>query len=231
MPETARSSTTTVPWGGATSVRCLWIASVRGFATRVWIRVTSRRGRFPAGRGGCCPVRRSGPTRRDNVPEAVRSALRALFRCRGLGTGSPVDSTARALIPRSTPTVASGRAGALTWRATSTVNAQYQRAAWRRTVADRIRAVPVSRRRAGLRVDSCVLIVPTLGKVTCLRSVSTRITPVVNRTLGVVRRRPLKRGNPTVRPARLPDLESAQFFGRTCYTVHASVARLFAALT
>src|ERR1700716_1820264 len=141
MPETARSSTTTVPWGGATSVRCLWIASVRGFATRVWIRVTSRRGRFPAGRGGCCPVRRSGPTRRDNVPEAVRSALRALFRCRGLGTGSPVDSTARALMPRSTPTVASGRAGALSWRATSTVNAQYQRPASRRTVADRIRAV------------------------------------------------------------------------------------------
>jgi len=92
------------------------------------------------------------------------------------------------------------------------VNAQYQRPASRRTVADRIRAVPVSRRRASLRVDSCVLIVPTLGKVTCLRSVSTRITPVVNRTLGVVRRRALKRGNPTVRPARLPDLESAQFF-------------------
>ena len=75
LPETLRSSTATVPEVVATSVVSLWIASVRGFATRVWIRVTSRRGRFPAGRGGCCPVRRSGPTRRDNVPEAVRSAF------------------------------------------------------------------------------------------------------------------------------------------------------------
>ena len=58
-----------------------------------------------------------------------------------------------------------------------------------------------------------------------------RITPVVNRTLGVVRRRALKRGNPTVRPARLPDLESAQFVRRTGYTVQASVERLCAALT
>lgn len=188
----------------------LWIASLRRFATRVWIRVTSLRA-VSQRTEGRCPVRRSGPTRRDNVREAVRSAFRALFRCRGLGTGSPVDSTARALIPRSTPTVASGRAGTLTWRATSTVNAQYQRPASRRTVADRIRAVPVSSRRASLRVDSCVLIMPTLGKVTCLRSVSTRITPVVNRTLGAVRRRTLKRGNPTLRPARLPHLESAQF--------------------
>ena len=149
-------------------------------------------------------MRRSGPTRRDNVREAVRSAVRALFRCRGLGTGSPVDSTARALDAQVHPDASRQvSAGALTWRATSTVHAQYQRPASRRTVADRIRAVPVSRRRASLRVDSCVLIVPTLGKVTCLRSVSTRITPVVNRTLGVVRRRAVKRGNPTVRPARL----------------------------
>lgn len=102
--------------------------------------------------------------------------------------------------------------GALARRAISTVNAQYQRPASRRTVADRIRAVPASRRRASLRVDSCVLIMPTLGKVTCLRSVSTRITPVVNRTLGMVPRRVLKRGNPTLRLARLPAWEFAQFF-------------------
>jgi hypothetical protein len=45
-----------------------------------------------------------------------------------------------------------------------------------------------------------------------MRSGSTRIVPVVNRTLGVVRRRDLNRGNPTARPARLPVRESAQFF-------------------
>ena len=227
MPETVRSCPTTVPWvvghvGGERVDRVFaWIRD-----PSVWIRVTSRRAVSERAEGRC-PVRRSGPTRRDNVREAVRSALRALFRCRGLGTGSPVDSTARALMPRSTPTVASGRAGALTWRATSTVNAQYQRPASRRTVADRIRAVPVSRRRASLRVDSCVLIVPTLGKVTCCRSVSTRITPVVNRTLGVVRRRAF--------PAREPDLaagtlnrtlESAQFFHEMGCTVQAGVERL-----
>src|SRR5258708_20123423 len=48
--------------------------------------------------------------------------------------------------PRSTPTVASGRAARRTVRVTSTVNAQYQRPDYSRTVADRIRPVPAARR-------------------------------------------------------------------------------------
>jgi hypothetical protein len=82
----------------------------------------------------------------------------------------------------------------------------------RRTVADMIRAVPASIRRASLRADSCNFNRPSRGSTTCIRSGSTRIAPVVNRTLGVVRRRDLNRGKPDGRPARFPLRESVQFF-------------------
>ncbi len=75
-----------------------------------------------------------------------------------------------------------------------------------------IRAVPWSMRRASLRADSCSFSRPSRGSTTCLRSDSTRIAPVVNRTDAMVRRRDLNPGNPTGRPARLPERESAQFF-------------------
>ena len=185
----------------------MWIASVRRFATRVWIRVTSRRAVSQRAEGRC-PVRRSGPTRRDNVREAVRSAVRALFRCRGLGTGSPVDSRGQSLDAQVHPDgLCQVSAGALTWRATSTVNAQYQRPASRRTVADRIRTVrglKAAGQFAGrlVRLDRAD---PGQGHLLTV-GLNARITPVVNRTLGVVRRRALKRGNPTVRPARLGGL-------------------------
>ena len=115
-------------------------------------------------------------------------------------------------MPTSTPTTESGRAGVRAARSTSTVNATCHRPPARRTVADMIRAVPASKRRASLRADSCSFNRPSRGSTTCLRSGSTRIVPVVNRTLGVVRCLALKRGNPTFRPARLPVRESDQFF-------------------
>ena len=99
-----------------------------------------------------------------------RSRLVARRRRRGLGTTSPVDSTARWCTPTSTPTTASGRVG--------------------------VRSGCFNR--------------PNRGSTTCLRSGSTRITPVVNRTLGVERRRDLNRGKPIRRPARLPLRESDQ---------------------
>jgi hypothetical protein len=77
------------------------------------------------------------------------------------------------------------------------------------------------------------VIVPTLGKVTCLRSPLRRGSPVVvNRTLGVVRRRArdAREPNPCGRHA-WADSESAQFLRRTGYTVQACVERLCAALT
>lgn len=67
-----------------------------------------------------------------------------------------------------------------------------------------MRAAPVSIRQASLRVDSCVLIRPSRGRVTWRRSGSTRIVPVVNRT--VTRdRRVLNLGKPTAAPARSPE--------------------------
>jgi hypothetical protein len=68
--------------------------------------------------------------------------------------------------------------------------------------------VPACRRRASLPADSCSLIVPSRGSVTCLRSASTRITPVVNRNAARAARPDLNLGNPTRRPARRPARES-----------------------
>ena len=146
-------------------------------------RVGARCHRFEASR----PMRRSGP---DLAATARRRGARswrcAAFRCRGLGTSSPVDSTARSLMPDVDADHASGRAGvrggALDLdRRTTTCH----RPPSRRTVADRIRAVPASTRRASLRADSCSFNRPSRGSTTCLRSGSTRIAPVVNRTDGV----------------------------------------------
>ena len=80
-------------------------------------------------------------------------------------------------MPRSTPIAEPGRAcRAGTARSTSTVNDTNHRCAVRDTVADRIRAVPFSSLRASLRVDSCVRIVPSRGRVTVLPA--QRIAPV-----------------------------------------------------
>jgi hypothetical protein len=121
-------------------------------------------------------------------------------------SGLPVGSTSvlglRATPPRSTPTTASGLAGARTVRWTSTVNATNQRPASARTVADKIRARPSAIRRASFRVDSCVLIEPNRGNLTCRRSSSRRIVPVVNRVDGVCLRRDLNPWKPTRRPLR-----------------------------
>jgi hypothetical protein len=72
----------------------------------------------------------------------------------------------------------------------------------RDTVADRMRAVPASRRRASLRVDSCVRIVPSRGSVTALAA--QRITPVPNRNESRHLPRFLNFGKPSLRPLRSP---------------------------
>jgi hypothetical protein len=77
-------------------------------------------------------------------------------------------------------------------------------------VAERIRAVPVSILRASLRVDSQVRTTPMRGSRTCRRSAARPNAPVVNRQLGR-ERRPLNRGDATLRPARTPDREEDQF--------------------
>src|ERR671934_566232 len=72
-------------------------------------------------------------------------------------------------------------------------------------------AVPRWRCRASLRVDSCVRTVPMRGSFTCLRSVSVSPNaPVVNRH-DHPDRLLLNRGNPSLRPLRLPLRELSQF--------------------
>jgi hypothetical protein len=66
--------------------------------------------------------------------------------------GRPSENTAEVFTPRSTPITASGRAGVRSVRTTSTVNDTNQRPASYRTVAGPILAVPLSMRRASLRV-------------------------------------------------------------------------------
>ena len=56
---------------------------------------------------------------------------------------------------------------------------------------------------------------PTTGKVMVRRSGSTRMTPVVKRTLAWSFLADRNFGNPTLLPLRLPDVESDQFSGDT----------------
>ena len=123
---------------------------------------------------------------------------------------SPVESTARDLTPRSTPTTVSGCDGAGSLRVTSTENDTCHRPARCDTAAERIRAVPPSTCRASFRVDSWVRTTPMRGSVTCRRSAAGRPNaPVVNRH-DMPCRLPLNRGNRTFRPRRLPDLDAFQ---------------------
>ena len=75
----------------------------------------------------------------------------------------------------------------------------------RGAVADRMRADPASRRRASLRVDSWVLMVPSRGRVTVVPV--QRIVPVENRNESRHRPRFLNLGNPSLRPLRWPFLD------------------------
>ena len=123
---------------------------------------------------------------------------------------SSVDSTASDVIPKSTPTTLSGRAGAGSWRVISTENEHNHRPPRCDTVADRIRALPCSTCRASFRVDSCVGTRPIRGSFTCLRSGLGRPTaPVVNRH-DMACRLPLNRGNRTVGPRRFPVFDACQ---------------------
>jgi hypothetical protein len=81
----------------------------------------------------------------------------------------------------------------------------------RDTVAARIRALPLARRRCRRRVFSWTRTVPILGRVTWRRSGSARIAPVVK----VIRSRSrpflLNRGKPMRLPSRFPARDFCQF--------------------
>lgn len=166
--------------------------------------------RCPPGSGGVIV----GPTCRAVLRCNARSRDCALARDFGAGTRaisvpSGAATTSRSFTPTSTPTTGcverrACAGGVPTARCTSTWNEHIQRPRTRVTVADRIRAVPASIRRASLRVDSCALIRPSRGSVMWWRSASTRIVPVVNRTDLPARCLDLNRGNPTGAPARSP---------------------------
>jgi len=106
-------------------------------------------------------------------------------------------------MPRSTPTTrperdTGSRSGS------STENATCHRPRWCDRVTERMRAVPTSRCRASLRVDSCVRTRPITGSATWRRSGPRPNDPVVNRQVNRVRCFDLNRGI-LVRPAlRLP---------------------------
>ncbi len=70
--------------------------------------------------------------------------------------------------------------------------------------------MPAAIRRWSLRAFSWVRIMPNLGSVTCRRSGSTRIVPVVNRHDSLARRLDLRRGIPTGLPLRMPCLDLVQ---------------------
>src|SRR5260370_23346097 len=119
--------------------------------------------------------------------------------------------TARWVVARSPPAATMGRAGGGWSRSTWTWKEANQRPRSNRTVADNTRARPSAIRRWSLRVDSWVLIVPSTGRVTCLRSGSTRMAPVVNRIAGVALRLDLNRGKAALGPLRVPARDACQF--------------------
>ena len=92
-----------------------------------------------------------------------------------------------------------------------TRNAATSRVPFRDTVTARMRARPLANSRSSLRVFSCTRTVPTRGRVTCRRSGSTRMAPVVKVTRS--RSRPFfaNRGNPALFPARFPARDCCQF--------------------
>ena len=107
----------------------------------------------------------------------------------GLSILVPSEQTAKALIPRSTPTTGPVTATG-SGRAASTVSATYQRSASRRQLADRMRP-------QNLPVASLVWTRPMRGSTTA--SCSTRMAPVSRNRSG---QRPffLNLGRPTRRP-------------------------------
>src|ERR1035437_2376766 len=106
IPATFRSSSTMTPYSRASLVVSLWRASLRWSATRPCAlprAAAATRQRFD-GVLRCLVALSYGPSRRA-IARFRRASLRsAPFRCRGLGSSSPVERTARVLIPRSTPT-------------------------------------------------------------------------------------------------------------------------------
>ena len=156
--------------------------------------------------GGLAPVRRARLLR-----ECARKARRSLRSEARSGFGPamlimfPASSTpvSRVLTPRSTPIAVPGRAcRSGTARSTSTVNDTNHRCAVRDTVADRMRAEPFSSLRVSFRVDSCVRMVPSRGRVTV--APAQRIAPVENRNESLHLPRFLNFGNPSLRPFRWP---------------------------
>ncbi len=78
-------------------------------------------------------------------------------------------------------------------------------------MAEKMRALPARTRRSRRRVLSNERSVPTTGRVMVRRSGSTRMTPVVERTLAWSFLLDRHLGKPTFRPFLVPDFESFQF--------------------
>ena len=193
IPATFRSSITSVPNRPVRLVVALCSASRRWSATRPCAFPSAddaRRHRFD----DCCRVRRSGPRRRDKVRDRRRTFRSDLPRCRGLGISSPVDRTARVLIPKSTPTTAPGAAAGGRDTSCSTVNAANQRPRPNRTDTPSTRPVPAVTRSASRVPGSCSFTRPIRGSTAC--RASQRNAPVVNRIDGRAFRLDLNRGNP-----------------------------------
>src|SRR5207302_1152606 len=135
-------------------------------------------------------------------------ATRLTWCARGLGlwTTSPVESTARAFTPTSTPTTSPGWVGEPTWRDTSQPNETYHRPATPVRVAERMRAEPTSTSPASAVVGSLLRTMPMRGS-RMWRASTTPRAPVLNRHERLARRF-LKTGNPTRGPLHRPALES-----------------------
>jgi|GEM_PF-6738456 hypothetical protein len=169
-------------------------------ATRPWSRATLRRclSRLPE-------------------PFVIRPRRRCAFFKRRMacpsgfpfGTTVPSDRVASALIPRSTPTAPFfGGTGAGFAGGSSTVSDAYQRPDHSLTVMRRTRLPPTRDATSSMQWTR-----PIRGSLNARGSPGTRPNePVVYANAGRDARRDLNRGNPTLRPLRLPCRESDQFF-------------------
>lgn len=157
------------------------------------------------------PSAARGPRRRASCRFRRFNRSRARRSGAGLGINWPSESTARCRMPRSTPMAAHGRPG---WSdCSSDLTGERDKPATPGS-HDCRRHDPCgscSRRRASFRVDSCVRMRPSRGRVTWWRSASTRMAPVVNRQDSAPLPFRLRLGKRIRGPARCPCLLSCQF--------------------
>jgi hypothetical protein len=121
------------------------------------------------------------------------------------------DDRPRCPMPRSMPQRAAGSAGMRGRWATIAWTDTTSRPPCSARVIDRTLARPLATSRSSRRVFSWERSLPITGTTRWRQPGSRRIAPVMIRTRPRSRRRALKRGNSTGRPARRPALASDQF--------------------